>query len=212
MFSRRIEPHQDGVFTDVESVRRYAESSEKSTLKYRAFLEMCRTLGIGARVLDVGAGPGVVSVLVANEFPHVSITATDVSAAMVEAGTGYVAAKNLQDRIHFAQGDAADADWMQSLGTFDFIYSTFTLHHWHDPQPVILNLRGLLNDDGVALLYDLRRAWWLYWVPSRSGFFRSVRGAYTVPEVRALLAGAGIARAEVRGVIPFLLAAIIRRG
>jgi ubiquinone/menaquinone biosynthesis C-methylase UbiE len=209
MFKRRRETHEEDYFADADAVRRYAAQAEKSTLKYQAFMEICRSLDLGHRFLDVGAGPGVLTAIVATAYPEAETTALDQSDLMVEAGKGYIASKGLQDRIHFVQGDAADAALMASLGQFDFIYSTFTLHHWHDPETVIHHLRGALTAGGTIVLYDLRRAWWLYWIPSQRGFFRSVRAAYVHREVRDLLVNMGITSVEVRNVVPFLLAAII---
>lgn len=210
MFKRIRESHDADVFTDAASVERYAREARKSTLKFQAFLETCQALELGTRALDVGAGPGVLAVLLAERHPDLHITALDSSPLMIEAGQQYVSEKGLEDRITYVQGDAADADFVASLGQFDFIYATFTLHHWDPPQPVIRNLCAARAEGAIIFLYDLRRAWWLYWVPSRRGFFRSVRSAYQRPEVEAMLHEMGITTATVTNTIPFLLSVLIR--
>ena len=106
-------------------------------------------------------------------------------------------------------GDAADAGLLQSLGKFDLIYSTYSLHHWENPRQVIDNLMTALADDGVLFIHDLRRVWWLYWVPSQSGFFRSIRGAYVKEEVAEMLAGFNPESYEIKNELPFLLSLII---
>ena len=108
-------------------------------------------------------------------------------------------------------GDAADSELVQSLGTFDLIYSTYPLHHWENPGKVIENLMASLTEDGVLFLHDLRRVWWLYWIPSQSGFFKPIRGAYIAPEIEDLLKGFSPECYEIRNEIPFLLSVIIRK-
>jgi hypothetical protein len=68
-----------------------------------------------------------------------------------------------------------------------------------------------LTDNGVLFLHDLRRVWWLYWVPSQSGFIKSIRGAYIGTEVEEILKGINPECYEIRNEIPFLLSVIIRK-
>ena len=78
------------------------------------------------------------------------------------------------------------------------MYATYALHHWEDAETVIGNLLRATADGGTLLIHDLRRVWWLYWVPSREGFFTSIRAAYTPEEARDLLDGIAPGRYEVR--------------
>jgi SAM-dependent methyltransferase len=122
-----------------------------------------------------------------------------------------VQAQGLQDRVEFVIGDAADASLIKSLGKFDLIFSTYTLHHWTQPRQVIDNLLAALADTGILFLHDLRRVWWLYWIPSQSGFFKSVRGAYVRQEIEELLTGLNPAGYEIKNEIPFLQSVIIKK-
>jgi ubiquinone/menaquinone biosynthesis C-methylase UbiE len=180
-------------------------------MKYQSFLKNCHTLNPQGRALDVGAGPGVVAALLVKQQPHLHITALDISPHMIEAGKDYIRDKNLGDCVDFVQGDVEDNAFLNTLGTFDFIYSTYTLHHWHDPKPVIARLLQLLNAGGTLYLYDLRRAWWLYSLPFKGGFFTSIRSAYLAPEVHDMLQEMNIPHAEVNHVFPFLLSVIIHK-
>lgn len=209
MFKRKIETHHDNIFQDAEAVRRYAADAEKSTMKYQAFLRKCRALHLQGRALDVGAGPGVVAALLATENPHLHITALDISPLMIEAGKSYIQAKNLSARVDFVEGDVENAAFLTTLGTFDFIYCTYVFHHWPEPKPIIQRLMSMLNPHGVLYLYDLRRAWWLYWVPRHDGFFMSIRAAFVAEEVRAMLNELNMREAEVKTVFPFLLSVIL---
>jgi 2-polyprenyl-3-methyl-5-hydroxy-6-metoxy-1,4-benzoquinol methylase len=211
MFKRKIEINHEEVFEGLEAARKYAEEAQKSTMRYQAFLERLKSLGIKGRYLDVGAGSGVVSGTIAQNYPDVQITALEVSADMVSVGKDYLKGKGLEDRIDFVVGDAADKELVQSLGTFDLIYSTYTLHHWENPREVIDNLTANLTENGTLFIHDLRRVWWLYWVPRKSGFFKSIRGAYIREEVDEILKGLNPECYQIKNEMPFLLSVIIRK-
>jgi SAM-dependent methyltransferase len=210
MFERKIEVHQEEDFAGLEAARQYAAEAQKPTMRYRTFFERLETLGVTGRYLDVGAGPGTVAGMIAEKYPQVELTALELSPDMVTVGQELLKNKGLENRVEFVVGDAADAGLLQSLGKFDLIYSTYSLHHWENPRQVIDNLMTALTDDGVLFIHDLRRVWWLYWVPSQSGFFRSIRGAYTREEVEEILASFSPGDYDIKNEIPFLLSVIIR--
>jgi SAM-dependent methyltransferase len=211
MFERKIEVHQGEDFVGLEAARQYAAGAQKSTMRYRAFFERLETLGIRGRYLDVGAGPGTLAGMIAEKYPQVELTALELSPDMVAVGQELLKSKGLEDRVEFVVGDAANAGLLQSLGKFDLIYSTYSLHHWENPRQVIDSLMTALADDGILFIHDLRRVWWLYWVPSQNGFFRSIRGAYVKEEVAEMLAGFNPECYEIKNEIPFLLSLIIRK-
>jgi SAM-dependent methyltransferase len=180
-------------------------------MRYRTFFERLETLGVTGRWLDVGAGPGLVTGMIAQKYPQVELTALELSPDMAAVGQELLKSKELENRIKFVVGNAANAELLQSLGKFDLIYSTYTLHHWEHPRQVIDNLMTALVDDGVLFIHDLRRVWWLYWAPSQNGFFRSIRGAYVREEVEAMLAGYSPECYDIKNEIPFLLSLIMRK-
>jgi predicted O-methyltransferase YrrM len=198
------------MFAGVEEAREFAAGAEKATMRYRAFLETLERLQIPGRYLDVGAGPGIVAAMVARRRPEVKITALELSEAMVAVGQEVVARQGLQDRIAYVQGDAADRTLLQSLGKFNLIYSTFSLHEWAEPRSIIDTLLLGLAESGVLFIHDLRRVWWLYPVPVKGGFFQSVRASYQGWEIEAMLQGYPTGCYEVREEFPFLLSMIIK--
>jgi ubiquinone/menaquinone biosynthesis C-methylase UbiE len=107
MFKRNVEIHQEEAFEGLQAARRYAEAAQKSTRRYLAFLERLESLGIEGRYLDVGAGPGILTALMAKNFPRGEITAFEPSAAMVSVGQDYLESQGLQSRINFVTGGAA---------------------------------------------------------------------------------------------------------
>ena len=205
MFARVVECGQDGALVGEETAARYAEEAKQWMVQYRGFLNHLKTLNVAGRFLEIGPGPGVLAVEVARQKPGATITGLELSADMVAVGAEYVQEAGLAGRIGFVVGDACDEATFASLGQFDLVYSTFSMHHWQDPKRVIRNMLSVLADEGVVLIHDLRRTPWLYWVPSGEGFFKSIRAAYVCREMRDMLHDLGLSRFEVWNVFPFML-------
>ena len=173
---------------------------------------MCRShVNIKGKYLEIGAGPGILTAMIAEEDPDVHITAVEISSDMVTVAQEYIEEKKFQDRIHFVVGDASDEKIVRELGKFDLVYCTFTMHHWKDPERVISNLLKAVEDKGVLFIHDLKRVWWLYWVPIHNGFFDSIRAAYTSSEIKVIFQKLGINQYEIKKVFPFFLQSIIVR-
>ncbi|MBN1310712.1 MAG: class I SAM-dependent methyltransferase [Anaerolineae bacterium] len=209
MFARVVECGQDGALVGTETAARYAEMADGLMIQYRGFLSHLKTLDVGNRYLEIGPGPGVLTTAVAREKPDAHITGIEMSPDMVSVAGEYIERAGMTDRIRFLVGDAGNSDDFASLEQFDLIYSTFSLHHWEDPKQVIQNLMSVLADGGLIYIHDLRRAWWLYWVPSSGGFWKSIRAAYVSRELREMLHSLGIERYEIRSVFPFMHSILI---
>jgi SAM-dependent methyltransferase len=211
MFERKVEMHQEEAFAGLEAAKEYAKSTETSTMRYRAFLSNLQALSIQGKYLDVGAGTGNLAATIAQNNPDVEITALEISADMVTVGEEYVRNKGLGGQIKFIRGDAVGKETMNELGEFDLVYSTYSLHHWENPRKVIDNLMSSLGDNGVLYLFDLRRVWWLYWIPIRNGFFNSIRAAYVRREIEEMLTGFRPECYEIKHEFPFMQSVIIKK-
>jgi SAM-dependent methyltransferase len=210
MYQRVAEVHQGDTFGGIEAARRYAAEAEQWQFLYGGFRKKLRRLGIVGRYLEIGSGPGVMTAAIAQENPGVHITGVDLSRDMVSIAREYVQGKELDGRIRFVTGDAANAGLLRSLGRFDLIYSTLSMHHWENPRQVVRNLVNALAEGGAIVIYDLRRVCCLYWIRADEGLFDSIRAAYLPDEVREMLRELGVGRFEVRREFPFMLSAIIR--
>jgi ubiquinone/menaquinone biosynthesis C-methylase UbiE len=211
MFARVVENGQGGALVGMETAVSYAKMAEGSMVQYQGFLKHLKTLGVGGRYLEVGPGPGVLTTAVARQHPGVQITGVEMSPDMVSVAREVVEHAGLADRIQFLIGDAGDKSVFESLGQFDLVYSTYSLHHWQDPKRVIRNLMSVLADEGVLYLYDLRRVWWLYCLPIHNGFCVSVRAAYVPQEMCEMLRDLGIKHYEVRNVFPFMQSVLVKK-
>lgn len=211
MFKRVTESNQDEFFSSIDDARDYAESAKKSMMRYKAFLSNLQSLDIKGKYLEVGAGPGVLTVEIARTYPEVEITALELLPDMVTVGREYVAENKLDNRIKFIVGDVEDEKFLQSLGEFDLVYSTYSLHHWANPDIAIVNLYSAVNKGGMLYIYDLRRVWWLYWIPIKNGFFNSIRSSYLLDEIKLMLRELGTQNTEIQKEFPFMHSIFVKK-
>lgn len=84
------------------------------------------------------------------------------------------------------KGAVEDTELIKSLGKFDIIYSTFSLHHWSDPVHGIKNLYEALNTDSVIFICDFYRGGLLYYINVKRGVWESIRAFYRLEEIREI--------------------------
>ena len=210
---KRIESHEEAI-SGIEDVRQYAEMAKNPrNIMYGSFLDHIKSLGVkGGRYLEVGAGTGVLAAMIAEDNPDVHITAVEISTDMVTVAREYIEERKLGGRICFVTLDATDEELMEELGEFDLVYSTLAMHHWKDAETVIGNLLKAVGAGGVLFIHDLRRVWWLYYLPFRSsGFIDSIRAAYMPDEIKTIFQRLGIDRYEIKRRFPYFMQSIIVR-
>ena len=122
-----------------ERARQYAAGHKKwAGLMYGGMVKRVRGLKVSGRFLEMGAGPGFLAMMLAREYPAIKITAVDLSPDMVEVAKEYIARYKLADRISYVVGDVGDRELMQSLGKYNFVYSTLSLHQRHHSRDLSL--------------------------------------------------------------------------
>jgi 2-polyprenyl-3-methyl-5-hydroxy-6-metoxy-1,4-benzoquinol methylase len=206
MFKRVIESDHGDYFDSMENAREYARTAEKSAkMRFGGFLKILNSLNIKGNYLEIGAGSGILATMIAEMRGDIHITATDTSENMLTIAKEYIDKRNIYDRIQLIAGDVENENFLKRLKKYDLIYSTFSMHHWKNPQKIILNLFNILNDQGALLIYDLKRVWWLYWIPKQSGFLKSIRASYRPKEIKKMFADAGIKNYKLTNIFPFFL-------
>ncbi len=103
------------------------------------------------RVLDVGCGPGTLAAAIAAAQPDATVLALDRSADMLHAARR----QQHSSRICLIQGDGAALPLRDEA--VDLTVATLALHHWHDGEAVLREVRRVLPATGQLLLFDLRR-------------------------------------------------------
>ena len=206
---KRIE-HKEEAITGAELSQSYAEThGNHSQLQYKALLKDIRAFNISGHYLEVGLGPGTLATMIAEHNPSVCITAIDLSLDMVSIAKEHIKKKNLQDRIQCVIGEVSDAALMEGLGKFDLVYSAFSLHHWKDPENSISNLWNAVIPNGVLYVYDLKRVWWLYFLPLHNGFIESIRASYMPNEIGSFFQKLGINNHKITTLFPFFMQSAI---
>ncbi|MBO0826503.1 MAG: class I SAM-dependent methyltransferase [Streptosporangiales bacterium] len=120
----------------------------------RIAADLAGTVPDDADVLDIGTGPGVLVLELARRRPDVKVTATDLSADMVER-----AERNLREVGERATARVADAtDLPFEDGSFDLVVTSFSMHHWAEPEAAVPELARVLRPGGRLAVYDFRDA------------------------------------------------------
>ncbi len=102
-----------------------------------------------ARVLDLGCGGGHVSFRVASHVGQV--TAYDLSESML-AAVAKVATERGLTNLATHQGAVERLPFGD--GEFDFVFSRYSAHHWHDFQAGLREARRVLKGNGRAVFMD----------------------------------------------------------
>jgi SAM-dependent methyltransferase len=113
-----------------------------------------------ARILEVGCGPGHLSVRLARHHDF-DVVGLDLDPAMIErasANAKRVGAHGRQPT--FIVGDVAKLPFDDT--SFDLVVSTFSMHHWSDPNAGLNEIARVLRADGKALIWDLKPGFRLF--------------------------------------------------
>jgi len=109
----------------------------------------------GARVLEVGCGPGHLSVRLAGQH-RLEVTGLDLDPAMIARAAANIdrAASRGGRRPSFLVGDVAALAFPDR--SFDLVVSTLSMHHWADPAAALAEIGRVLCPGGRALIWDFR--------------------------------------------------------
>jgi len=125
--------------------------------------DIAATASPAAKVLEVGCGPGHLSIRLAREY-GLDVTGLDLDPAMIELASRNVAhASAARERPPtFVVGDVAALPFDDA--TFDVVVSTLSMHHWSHPADGLREIHRVLRRGGRALIWDLRPGFRLFHV------------------------------------------------
>ena len=109
----------------------------------------------GARVLEVGCGPGHLSIRLARQH-GLDVTGLDLDPAMIERARANADRKEDGDEHgpSFLVGDVAALPFPDE--SFDLVVSTMSMHHWADPTAGMAEIDRVLRPGASALIWDFR--------------------------------------------------------
>ena len=140
----------------------------------------------GDRILDLGCGCGIVSLILAYRWPSVSITGLEIQPGLAALANKNVVLNNWQERIEIVQGDLREIGKYIDPGSFDWVVSN---------PPYRKSGTGRVNPGGEQALARheqaadlasvIKAANWAVRKRGRGGFiYPASRGAAVISELK----------------------------
>jgi ubiquinone/menaquinone biosynthesis C-methylase UbiE len=142
-------PRMAGPFSDPAGYDKHTRPFRKLHTRIRTDVANAG-LPPGARILDVGTGPGRLARALAEENPQWTVDGIDLDPAMI----AYARDRDVSSSVTFTVGDVADLPFPDD--SFDLIVSSMSQHHWTDVEGAIRSLRRVLRPGGRLWIYDVR--------------------------------------------------------
>jgi ubiquinone/menaquinone biosynthesis C-methylase UbiE len=109
----------------------------------------------GMRVLDVGCGPGSITIGLAGVVAPGEVVGIDIQAATIERASAAAAEAKAQN-VHFETGDCYKLPFPDA--SFDVCFANSVLQHLGDPVAALKEMRRVLRSGGFAGVRDLTLA------------------------------------------------------
>ncbi len=137
---------QEGEFKRLITQATIGEDIEFSVLEN---LGLCN----GDRVLDLGSGPGVTSLLIAKRYPSSVISGVEPDDQLREEANSLISSQGLTQNCHFIKG-TGDRIPLET-GTIDFSYARLLFQHLPNPQDVLLEMKRVTRPNGIVVVLDV---------------------------------------------------------
>jgi SAM-dependent methyltransferase len=107
-------------------------------------------------VVDVGAGPGVITCMLADAFPSARVVAVDGTPGLIDRAVDRAERNGLQDRVEVRLADLPDGldDLGRALGPAEVVWASHVVHHLGDQQQALRQMAGLLRPGGMLALAE----------------------------------------------------------
>lgn len=117
------------------------------------------------RILDVGCGPGTITVDLAARVPHGHVTGLDAAASVLDSARAHAEAHDTRN-IEFIAGDAYALPFPDE--TFDVVHAHQVLQHVADPVGLLREMRRVTKAGGIVAARDADYAG-MTWFPESAG-------------------------------------------
>jgi ubiquinone/menaquinone biosynthesis C-methylase UbiE len=179
---------------------KYAEFAQNTEVVRNEYKKLAAKVASKVQIgkaLEIGPGPGYISIELAILSPELQIIGLDISDTMIEIARNNIKAFGLSDRIELKKGDASKMPF-EGLN-FDFVISNGSLHHWKKPVDIFNEIYRVLKQGCEALISDLRKdapeekiKEWADIIDSkimRWGLKHSFRESYTAQQIEKIIRG-----------------------
>jgi ubiquinone/menaquinone biosynthesis C-methylase UbiE len=116
-----------------------------------------RLLPAGAKILDLGCGPGLELCRLAELFPDGEVVGIDLAAEMI-AAAHKAARERGRSNTSFFQADVTKLP-QHFTGRFDAVHCSFAFHHYSEPLAALQEMQRVLHRDGKAIVIDGGTLW-----------------------------------------------------
>lgn len=122
-----------------------------------------------AKILDVGCGPGTITVDLAARVPQGFVYAIDPSADVIEKARKHAEEKGVKN-VRFEVGDIFKWDELEGVGagSFDIVHAHQVLQHLQDPLGATKEMKRLVKPGGVLAIRDCNYSA-MDWYPEHPG-------------------------------------------
>ncbi len=107
------------------------------------------------KLADVGCGAGNLVLKIAKKIPELDIVGVDIAPEILEYAKNRVIKNSLDKKIEFKIGSVEKLPFLDN--SINFIISTFSLHHWENPNNAFKEINRVLKKEGTFLIFDFRR-------------------------------------------------------
>lgn len=104
-----------------------------------------------SKILDVGSGPGFITVQLAEGNPTIFVIGIDYSSTEIKAANRLLRRTKIEN-CQFRQANAMDLPFAD--GSFDGVVSAASIKHWPDAKRGLLEIKRVLKPSGYAFIGD----------------------------------------------------------
>jgi ubiquinone/menaquinone biosynthesis C-methylase UbiE len=126
----------------------------------RKIVESLAPLESGSTIVDLGTGPGILSIELNKLLPQAKIIGVDLSSEMLEIArknADEAGASNYETRLGKAEEIPIESN------SVNLVVTQSSLHEWEDPQKGLSEIFRILKPGGGLILKDYNRAWLSKW-------------------------------------------------
>jgi 2-polyprenyl-3-methyl-5-hydroxy-6-metoxy-1,4-benzoquinol methylase len=112
--------------------------------------DFLKSLPVGAKLLELASGHGVMGLLAAEARPDIHVNGFDISPPAVAVANRLLGVSGHGHRVAFEVKDALKLNLTENRGAYQGIIAAMLAEHLEDPRPLFAVLAHHLADDGLV--------------------------------------------------------------